>query len=68
MTARGPISLARLERCMDTLCRIMASEEPEEAERLVPIYLRLEREIATVHLVGTALATAQRRAELFSTK
>jgi hypothetical protein len=62
VTRTATMSLSRLERCMDTLCRIMADETPENAERLVPVYLRLEKEIRDRSTAMSALEAARHRA------
>lgn len=65
MAGDEPITLARLERGMDTLCRIMAGEEPEYAEKLIPLYHRLEAEIeARRSTLGTIEAARARARDL----
>jgi len=62
MKPAGAITLERLERAMDTLCRLMAAEEPAYAEKCIPIYQRLEREIEARRATSDVLAAARQRA------
>jgi len=64
MTVAGeaPITLSRLERGMDTLCRIMADEEPEYAEKLIPLYRLLETEIEARRASLSTIDAARARA------
>lgn len=47
---------------MDTLCRIMADEEPEYAEKLIPLYRLLEVEIEARRSSLSTLDAARTRA------
>ena len=56
-----PITVRRLERCLDRLCQIMAAE-PDGGTVLVPLYNRLLHEIALRQSADDAIAAARARA------
>lgn len=59
--ADEPITVRRLERCLDRLCQIMAAE-PDGGTVLLPIYHRLVDEIALRRSADDAIAAARARA------
>lgn len=60
--AAPPLTLKRLERAMDVLCRIMSQVAREEALKLVPLYELLEREIGSRRSADVVIAAARAQA------
>lgn len=65
MIATDDISVDRLERALDWLCTLMASE-PDGGADLIPIFHRLEQEIAVRRSADSAIAAARERARRVS--
>lgn len=59
--AKGPITAARLERCLDKLAVVMSRESDGGAWAL-PLYRRIEADIAEQRAIEAALAEARDRA------
>lgn len=57
----APMTLKRLERAMDVLCRVMEQAADEHAIRLVPLFELLEREIEVRRSAEAALTAARSR-------
>ncbi len=57
----GPVTAARLERCLDRLALVM-SEWDDGGAVFLPLYRRIERDIAEQQAVEQALAEARARA------
>lgn len=55
------ITVDRLERALDRVCQIMAGE-PDGGADLIPIFRRLEQEIALHRSADNAIAAARQRA------
>lgn len=62
MTTVDELTLPQMERAMNTLCRIMANEEPEYAEKLVPLYTTLAAEIEARRTKASVMDAARARA------
>ena len=61
MASADGITVDRLERALDRLCQIMAGE-PDGGADLIPIFRRLEQEIALHRSADNAIAAARLRA------
>lgn len=57
----GPVTVARLERCLDRLAFIM-SRRRDGGAAFLPLYRRIERDIEEQRAVETALDEARARA------
>lgn len=57
----GPITAARLERCLDR-CALIMSRERDGGAWLLPLYRRIEADVAEQRAVEEALSKARERA------
>lgn len=58
---KRPVTAERIEQYLDKLAQMMAAADPPARELLIPIWQRLERELASRQETSAILAAADAR-------